>query len=63
VNYEAFFTRHLDELRRAGNYRTFANLERSSGAFPQATHRSHDGTRRVTVWCSNDYLGWASTRS
>ncbi|WP_375462238.1 5-aminolevulinate synthase [uncultured Enterovirga sp.] len=57
MNYEAFFTRHLDGLRRAGNYRTFANLERNAGVFPQATHRGEGGARPVTVWCSNDYLG------
>ncbi len=57
MNYEAFFTRHLDGLRRAGNYRSFANLERNAGSFPQATHRGDEGQHPVTVWCSNDYLG------
>jgi 5-aminolevulinate synthase len=57
MNYEAFFKKHLDGLRRDGNYRTFADLERKAGAFPKATHRGEHGAGPVTVWCSNDYLG------
>ena len=57
MNYEAFFKKQLDGLRREGRYRTFADLERRAGAFPSATHRGEDGAAPVTVWCSNDYLG------
>ncbi len=57
MNYEALFQTQLDELRREGRYRVFADLERQVGKFPRATYR--DGKREfdVTVWCSNDYLG------
>ncbi len=57
MNYEAFFKKQLDVLRREGRYRVFANLERRAGAFPSATHRGEGGAAPVTVWCSNDYLG------
>ena len=57
MNYEAFFRNNLDGLRREGNYRVFADLQRRAGAFPQATHYRERGQSQVTVWCSNDYLG------
>ena len=57
MNYEAYFATTLDGLRRDGNYRVFAELERQAGAFPRATRYADDRTEEVTVWCSNDYLG------
>jgi 5-aminolevulinate synthase len=58
MNYEAVFSEQLDELREAGNYRVFAELERQAGSFPRATRWTDDGqVEDVTVWCSNDYLG------
>jgi 5-aminolevulinate synthase len=57
MDYEAFFTSHLDRLRDEGRYRVFAELERIVGAFPRARlHRAGTTPREVTVWCSNDYL-------
>ena len=57
MNYEAYFCERLDELRREGRYRVFADLERRAGRFPRATLNSGRGKKDVTVWCSNDYLG------
>jgi 5-aminolevulinate synthase len=57
MNYDAFFRKQLDGLRREGNYRTFADIQRQAGAFPRAVHHRERGRAPVTVWCSNDYLG------
>ena len=57
MNYESLFRKQLDGLRREGNYRVFADLERHAGNFPHATHHRPRGKAPVTVWCSNDYLG------
>ncbi|WP_174803419.1 5-aminolevulinate synthase [Martelella limonii] len=58
TNYDDRFQALLSELKLDGRYRTFAELERIAGAFPAALRHRPDGTtQRVTVWCSNDYLG------
>jgi 5-aminolevulinate synthase len=57
MNYEAFFQDQIGGLHAEGRYRVFAELERAAGSFPKATHYRSDGTAKVTVWCSNDYLG------
>jgi 5-aminolevulinate synthase len=57
MNYETFFRKQIDGLRREGNYRVFADLARHAGSFPRATHFHGRGQAPVTVWCSNDYLG------
>ena len=57
MDYEAMFRDQLDALRREGNYRVFAELERINGAFPRARRHGGPQPQEVTVWCSNDYLG------
>jgi len=57
MDYRAFFKDRLNGLRRDGNYRVFADLERKAGQFPAALRHDGDAVSDVTVWCSNDYLG------
>src|SRR6186713_105715 len=57
MNFESLFQRQLESLHREGRYRIFTDLKRRRGAFPTASHFAADGSREVTVWCSNDYLG------
>lgn len=57
MDFDALFTRQLDTLKAEGNYRVFADLERSCGNFPRAANHKDGDLRDVTVWCSNDYLG------
>ena len=55
--YESYFRDRLNRLRDEGNYRVFTDLARHQGAFPAATRHREGRTQKVTVWCSNDYLG------
>src|SRR3989337_2675790 len=57
MDYESRFRQYLEALHEEGRYRIFAALKRRCGAYPSADHCAEGGTRGVTVWCSNDYLG------
>jgi len=59
MNYNNFFKDALGGLKAEGRYRVFANLERIVGEFPRAWLHTGNGEdpRKITVWCSNDYLG------
>ncbi|HEV7718949.1 MAG TPA: 5-aminolevulinate synthase, partial [Arsenicitalea sp.] len=58
MDHIARFEALIAETKQDGRYRTFVELERIAGAFPTALWHAPDGqVRRVTVWCSNDYLG------
>jgi 5-aminolevulinate synthase len=57
MEFDKMFNTQLDQLKEEGNYRIFAELERLCGAFPTAKSHVEDSPDKVTVWCSNDYLG------
>ncbi len=57
MNYERYFAEAITGLKTEGRYRIFADLERRAGDFPRANRHVSDRVDRVTVWCSNDYLG------
>jgi 5-aminolevulinate synthase len=58
MDFGARFGSLLADMRLDGRYRTFIELERIAGEFPMAIWHGPDGqSHRVTVWCSNDYLG------
>ncbi|MFC3568688.1 5-aminolevulinate synthase [Paracoccus sp. TOH] len=58
MDYSAALDQALGKLHEEGRYRTFIDIERRKGAYPQAIWTRPDGTEReITVWCGNDYLG------
>src|SRR6516165_2814085 len=57
MNYQGKFEEALGALTLEGRYRVFADILRQRGEFPSAVHHTPEGTRPITVWCSNDYLG------
>jgi 5-aminolevulinate synthase len=57
MDFEAFFAGKLDGLHKESRYRVFADLERRRGDLPRAIRHANGTTRKVTVWCSNYYLG------
>ena len=58
MNYDAALDQAIGRLHEEGRYRTFIDIERVKGQFPQAVWTRPDGERQeITVWCGNDYLG------
>jgi 5-aminolevulinate synthase len=57
MKYNEIFGAAVNEIRKEGRYRVFADVKRVQGAFPQARLRTPEGERDITIWCSNDYLG------
>jgi len=58
-DYEKYLTDAIASIKAEGRYRVFNDIKRNCGDFPRARHFMDDYERRVTVWCSNDYLGMA----
>jgi 5-aminolevulinate synthase len=54
-DYEAFYNNELEKKHKDKSYRYFNNINRLAKEFPRAHMAAPD--ERVTVWCSNDYLG------
>ena len=62
MDFDALFADQLDLLKKEGNYRIFAELERQGVAFPKAKSYDENSPENVTVWCSNDYLGMGQSQ-
>ena len=58
-DYDKYLTEAISSIKAEGRYRVFNDIKRNCGDFPRARHFSGEKERRVTVWCSNDYLGMA----
>ncbi|PLN76652.1 5-aminolevulinic acid synthase HemA [Aspergillus taichungensis] len=54
-DYDAFYRGELEKKHQDKSYRYFNNINRLAREFPRAHTASPE--ERVTVWCSNDYLG------
>ncbi|RAH68259.1 5-aminolevulinic acid synthase HemA [Aspergillus aculeatinus CBS 121060] len=54
-DYNAFYNGELDKKHKDKSYRYFNNINRLAKEFPRAHTASQE--EKVTVWCSNDYLG------
>jgi 5-aminolevulinate synthase len=56
-NYKSFLKEKLQELKDAGSYRYFLEVNKSAQHFPHFHYVNKDGIQRSAVnWCSNDYL-------
>lgn len=58
--YESFYNDILQKKKADKSYRVFNNVNRLAKEFPLAHPR--DSTKRINVWCSNDYLGMGKHR-
>ena len=57
MDYTKVFDDAIRRLHAEGRYRVFIDILRNKGAFPNARcFAGHNGSRPITVWCSNDYL-------
>lgn len=59
-NFENLYKTELDRKRKDKSYRFFNNINRLAQDFPRAHRASEED--RVTVWCSNDYLGMGGNK-
>jgi 5-aminolevulinate synthase len=56
-NYDSFLKNKLRELKDAGSYRYFLEVNKSAQHFPHFHYLNNEGVQRSGVnWCSNDYL-------
>ena len=58
MDYDKALDSAIQRLHEEGRYRTFIDIERRKGHFPNAVWRKPDGAEKnIAVWCGNDYLG------
>jgi 5-aminolevulinate synthase len=56
-SYEAFLSDKLQQLKDAGSYRYFLEVNKSAQHFPHFYYTNAQGVQRSAInWCSNDYL-------
>ncbi|MFM1815641.1 MAG: hypothetical protein RLZ98_2336 [Pseudomonadota bacterium] len=55
--YDDHFGQAIAALHDEKRYRVFAEIERKAGSYPTALLHESGGSRDITIWCSNDYLG------
>jgi len=62
--YSQYIKDSIDSIISEGRYRTFANITRIRGDYPNAIlHMKSGNKKKITVWCSNDYLGMGQNQS
>jgi 5-aminolevulinate synthase len=56
-NYTSYLSEKIQQLKDAGSYRYFLEVNKSAQHFPQFYYSDNDGVQRSAInWCSNDYL-------
>jgi len=55
-DYDGFFEKKIVEKKKDNSYRIFKKVARLAPNFPFAEEHS-EGNQKISVWCSNDYLG------
>ncbi|KAF7241680.1 hypothetical protein EG68_10603 [Paragonimus skrjabini miyazakii] len=56
-DYSGFYRSEINRKKQDSTYRVFKQVLRDAKEFPFADDFSTGTRRRVTIWCSNDYLG------
>lgn len=56
-NYEKYLSEKINQLKEAGSYRYFLEVNKSAQHFPTFHYTNKEGVQRSAInWCSNDYL-------
>jgi 5-aminolevulinate synthase len=56
-SYEKYLSGKIQQLKDAGSYRYFLEVNKSAQHFPQFYYTNKEGVQRSAInWCSNDYL-------
>jgi 5-aminolevulinate synthase len=57
IDYNSILTDKIQQLKEAGSYRYFLEVNKSAQHFPQFYYTNEAGENRSAInWCSNDYL-------
>ena len=56
-SYDSYLSEKIQQLKNAGSYRYFLEVNKSAQHFPQFYYNNGEGIQRSAInWCSNDYL-------